>query len=71
MKLKLDPHDGLTGYALDIIELNGTVSLSLEVVDALVDSVNRTLSWTVSSQPWEADDQLMLRIREASAQAAR
>ena len=71
VKLKLDPHDGLTGYALDIIELNGTVSLSLEVVDAVVDSVNRTLSWTVSSQPWEADDQLMLRIREASAQAAR
>ena len=65
VKLKLDPHDGLTGHALDFIGLDGEVSLSLDVLDATVDSANKTLSWSVSTQPWEEGDQLMLRIREA------
>ena len=53
MKLKVDPHDGLVGQVVDIIELDGTVSLSLDVLDATVDAANRTLSWSVASQPWE------------------
>ena len=64
VKLKLNPHDGLTGHALDFIEMDGTVSLSLDVNDAAVDSVSRTLSWSVVSQPWEDGDKLMLRIRK-------
>ena len=65
VKLKLDPHDGLVGHVLDFIELDGTVSLSLNVLDASVDSVNKTLSWSVTAEPWADGDHLMLRIRRA------
>ena len=67
VKLKLDPHDGLEGQVLDFIEMDGTVSLSLEVADATVDSANKTLSWSVATQPWESGDQLMLRLYDGSA----
>ena len=65
VKVKVSPHTGLAGHKLDFIELDGTVSLSLDVVDATVDSANDTLSWSVASQPWEDGDKLMVRIREA------
>ena len=67
VKLKLDPHDGLVGHVLDFIELDGTVSLSLNVLDASVDSVNKALSWSVTAEPWADGDQLMLRVRKATA----
>ncbi len=60
-----DPDDLLGGRLLDFIELDGTVSLSLYVAAATVDSANDTLSWTVSSQPWDDGDKLMVRIRRA------
>ena len=65
VKVEVDPHTALEGQIVDIIELDGSVSLSLEVADATVDAVNDTLSWSVSSQPWEDGDKLMVRIREA------
>lgn len=65
VKLAVTPHTGLAGQVLDFIELDGTVSLSLDVADATVDSANDTLSWSVASQPWEDGDLLMVRIREA------
>ena len=49
---------------MDFIELDGTVSLSLVVNEATVDAANNTLSWSVSPQPWDDGDELMLRIRE-------
>ena len=64
VKLQVDPHTGLAGHRLDFIELDGSVSLSLEVDSATVDAANKTLAWSVASQPWEAGDQLMLRIAE-------
>ncbi len=63
--VKVSPHMGLAGHWLDFIEMDGTVSLSLNVDDATVDAANHTLSWSVSSQPWEDGDKLMVRIREA------
>ena len=60
-----DPDDLLGEHLLDFIELDGTVSLSLYVAAATVDTANDTLSWTASSQPWEDGDKLMLRIRRA------
>ena len=57
------PDDALAGHIVDIIELDGTVSLSLVVTDATVDSANDTLSWSVASQPWADGDKLMVRIR--------
>ena len=63
--LTLSPHASLSGYALDFIELDGSVSLSLSAADATVDNTASTHSWRVSTDPWEDGDQLMLRIREA------
>ncbi len=65
VKLEVDPHTGLASHVVDFIELDGSVSLSLRVAGATVDSANDTLSWSVSSQPWEDGDKLMVRIYEA------
>ena len=64
VKLKLTPHTALAGRIVDFIELDGTVSLSLIIDDATVNDATNTLSWSVSPQPWEDGDKLMLRIRE-------
>ena len=63
VKLEVTPNGALADHMLDFIELDGTVSLSLDVVDATVDSANDTLSWSVESQPWADGDKLMVRIR--------
>ena len=65
VKVEVTPDGALDGHVVDVIELDGTVSLSLDVFDATVDSVNDTLNWTVSEQPWDDGDLLMVRIREA------
>ncbi len=70
VRVGVTPDDALAGHIMGIIELDGTVSLSLDVVDATVDPSTGsgqagTLSWSVSSQPWEDGDKLMVRIREA------
>ncbi len=64
VKVEVTPDDALDDHIVDIIELDGTVSLSLDVADATVDSVNDTLNWSVSAQPWHDGDKLMVRIRE-------
>ena len=63
VEMNLTPHNALAGRVLDFIELDGTVSLSLLIDDATVDAANNTLSWSVSPQPWDDGDKLMLRIR--------
>ena len=65
VKVEVTPDDALVRHVLDFIELDGTVSLSLDVFDATVDAANDTLSWAVSSAPWEDGDKLMVRIRKA------
>ena len=60
----LDPHVSLSGYVLEFIELDGSVSLSLNAADATVDGGAGTYSWPMTSQPWEGGDKLMVRIRE-------
>ena len=67
VEIQVTPDGALAGHVVDFIGLDGTVSLSLNVADATVDAANGTLSWAVSSQPWEDGDKLMLRIREAPA----
>ena len=61
--LTLDPFVSLSGNALDFIALDGTVALSLEASSATTDSTAGTLTWTIATQPWQAGDNLMLRIR--------
>ena len=63
--MEVNPDNAFADHILDFVELDGTVSLSLDDVYAVVDSVNDTLSWTVSDQPWEDGDLLMVRVREA------
>ena len=65
VKVKVSPHTGLSGQVMDFIELDGSVSLSLDVDDATVDAANNTLSWNVAEQPWHGGDKLMLRIHKA------
>ena len=62
--LTLGTHVSLSGQVLDFIDLNGSVSLSLNVADATVDGGAGTYSWPMTSQPWEDGDKLMVRIRE-------
>ncbi len=60
--LTLDTHVSLPGQALDVVALDGTVVLSLGGGAATVSG--NTLTWTVATQPWQAGDNLMLRIRQ-------
>ena len=64
LKIKVKPHTGLADHMVDLIGLDGLVSLSLDVDNAAMDAANQTLSWTVASQPWQSGDQLMLRIHK-------
>ena len=62
VKLKVTPVTALAGHVVDVIELNGGVSLSLNVASATVDTANNTLNWPVSLAPWENWDKLMVRV---------
>ena len=62
--LLLFPYANLAGHTLDFIALDGTVALSLDANLATADSTAGTLTWAVANQPWQEDDQLMLRIRK-------
>ena len=61
--MALSPAASLSGYDMDVLELDGSVSLTLSVAGA-TSNAGGTLTWAVANQPWHADDQLMLRIRE-------
>ena len=71
--LSLDPVVSLDGYTLDFIELDGTASLNLRASDAVERSRSGdgsgALKWSVTDEPWEDGDKLMLRIREDGAAA--
>ena len=60
--LSLSPYSSLSGHKLDFIELDGSVSLSLEASSATEDTTAGTLSWSVPDQPWHNADMLMLRV---------
>ena len=62
--LTLSPNAALNHLALDFIELDGSVSLTLNANDAAIDATAGTHTWPVTTQPWHDGDLLMLRIRE-------
>ena len=62
----LNPTSAFSGKFLDFIRQDGTVSLSLAAADATVDATNKTLSWSVSSQPWKVGDKMMVRIHDGT-----
>ena len=57
----LSPAAPLAGHAIHFIALNGVVTSALAVDDAT--RSGGTLTWSVATQPWNAGDLLMLRIR--------
>ena len=67
-KVTLTLTDGidLTGLILDVIDIDGNVSLSLKANDGTVDSTKETYRWSVANAPWAAGDLLMIRLRDAS-----
>ncbi len=60
--LTLSAPTSLSGHTLDFITLDGTVIHSLDWSAATVSG--NTLTWSVASQPWQAGDKLMLRLRQ-------
>ena len=66
VRVKVVPWSIMSGQILDFIGLDGAVSLSLNVANSTVDDATDTLTWSVSSQPWEDGDMLMVRIRRAA-----
>ena len=64
VKVTISPHEAVAGQALDVITLDGSEALTLNVADATLDAASDTLSWPVASQPWQSGDKLMLRIRD-------
>ena len=62
--MQLSPAASLSGYDIDVIELDGSTSLTLSVAGA-TSNAGGTLTWAVGNQPWHAGDQLMLRLRTA------
>ena len=50
----------LDGYAIDFIDLDSSVALTLSLDDATRSGA--ALTWSVADQPWEAGDLIMLRI---------
>ena len=67
VKIWVTPHDALSGHVVDFIEMDGTVSLSLDVATASLDGEASTLIWNVAYQPWKVGDRLMVRVRSASS----
>ena len=63
--MTLNPSASLAGHAVDFIALDGSVSLTLSFDDA-TQGGGGALTWSVASQPWNAGDLLMLRIRSTN-----
>ena len=60
-------------HHVDFIELDGSVSLRLDVDTATTTTGGgkHTLSWRICRQPWHAGDKLMLRIAQSGAKSVR
>ena len=50
----------IAGHALDFIGLDGSVAVLLKAADAT--RTGSTWTWTMSSQPWQEGDKLMVRL---------
>ena len=59
--LRVTPANALANHGLDFIALDGSVALSLDPDVAATPT--GALSWAVTSAPWAAGDELMLRVK--------
>ena len=64
-----NPPVSLANHHIDFIALDGGVALRLDFADAAVSDAGgvRTFSWVRCGRPWDAGDELMLRISESPA----
>ena len=62
VSLTVDPPGGLSQFALEFIELDGTTSRILSGGAATEDSGTGTITWQVSVPIWEDGDLVLLRI---------
>ncbi len=60
VQITVNSVEALDRTVMDFIDLDGSVTLSLNSANAT--SSNAVLTWDVSSQPWQDGDKLMLRI---------
>ncbi len=69
VRMEFSPSVPLSGHHVDFIALDGSVALRLSTDDAAqaVDGDKTTLMWDVCSEPWSADEKLMLRISESGS----
>ena len=68
VKIGTTPHNALSGYEMDIIELDGKVSSTFAFDGS--GSTSSPHEWATCAQPWDAGDKLMLRIRKAGIGSA-
>ena len=61
--MRLEPYMPVAGYDIDIVDLDGSVRLTLSAGEASIDRDAGRLTWKAPDQPWRAGDKLMLRIR--------
>ena len=61
--MELDPRVSLEDHVIDFIALDGSVSLSLDFDEAVMNRGGGVLTWKMLDQPWKAGDKLMIRIR--------
>ena len=64
-----NPPVSLANHHIDFIALDGAIALRLDFDDAAVSDAGgvRTFSWVRCGRPWDAGDELMLRISESPA----
>ena len=69
VKLVMDPYHSLSDYRLDVIKLDGTVGWSFRFDQSANSQVGGLAAheWQYCGTPWQAGDQLMIRIIEKSA----
>lgn len=69
IEVEVEPYADLSLYEMDVIELDGTVSLVMPFGSARVRGGGdvRSYVWDQCEQPWHDGDLLMIRIREAGA----
>ena len=73
VEIVLSDEADLDGHHIDFIALDGSTLLRLDFDDASLTAASddtHSLSWGVCKQPWEKEDQLMIRISKSETDLA-
>ena len=61
--LELEQFVALTGHAIDFIDMDGSVNLTLSFDETTAAEDSGIFTWTIAESPWQEGDQLLLRLR--------